>query len=217
MSKTALPVSYWDTVRHPTLVSQDTPSFPTLQHFFDKWTDGFLPEHLMDLRRRKSGFPDRLLPEAGFDGWHSWNQKPRFSPKLDLRLLGHLVSGFHMIHPKYALVSQQNHCWCNFHMDRRHDKKFLRMFDDYDHFNRRQPISDNEHPILWWIRAGQLRFEKLAQFSAVFSICRPNLVGRVGGWGADRSSWAPIKELNWWSWPCQMVKILKPIVTDFVA
>ena len=66
----------------------------------------------MDLRRRKSGFPDRSLPEAGgwTDGIHE-NQKPRFSPrpKPDLRLLGHLVTAFHMIHPKYALVSQQNH------------------------------------------------------------------------------------------------------------
>ena len=183
-SKTPLPVSHfpdWDTVRHLTLVSQDTPSFPTLQHFFDKWTDGFLPEHLMDLRRRKSGFPDRSLPRAaGFDGWHSWNQKPRFSPKPDLRLLGHLVSGFHMIHPKYALVSQQNHCWCNFHMDCRNNK-ILCSFNECDGFNRWQPISNNDYPILWWIRAGQLRVEKLAQFSAVFSICRPNLVGWVGG------------------------------------
>ena len=68
VSKTPPPVSHctsWDTVRHPRLVSQDTPSSPTLQHFFDKWTDGFLPERLMDLCRRKSGFPDRLQPGAG--------------------------------------------------------------------------------------------------------------------------------------------------------
>ena len=102
--------------------------------------------------------------------------QPRFSPKRpkpDLRLLGHLVSGFHMIHPKYALVSQQNHCWCNFHMDRKY-RKILCRFNDCDHFNRWRPISDNVYPILWWIREGQLRFEKLAQFSAVFSICRLN-------------------------------------------
>ena len=37
VSKTPPPVSHctsWDTVRHPRLVSQDTPSSPTLQHFF---------------------------------------------------------------------------------------------------------------------------------------------------------------------------------------
>ena len=46
----------------------------------------------------------------------------KFSPKptkADLRLLGHLVAGFHMIHPRYALVSQQNQCSCYFCSHRR--------------------------------------------------------------------------------------------------
>ena len=82
----------------------------------------------MDLRQGKSGFPDRLLLGAGGSGPMAFIATEILTKAPpDLRLLGHLVSAFHMIHPKYALVSQQNHSSSYFPIDR--------MFEDYDHFD----------------------------------------------------------------------------------
>lgn len=115
-------------------------------------------------------------------------------PKPDLRLLRHLVSGFHMIHPKYALVSQQNHCSCYFRGNRRDFKTFANKY-------------------IWWLwpfLKGGNQFPIMNTLSCDGSEQATGLrncpnflryfqsVAQSGpDWGADRSSGAPIKELNW--------------------
>ena len=87
-------------------------TLPAFPHFNTSLTN-----ELMDFCRSiwwicAGGSPDFLTdrcPELVYgSGIHAPKPKPRrFSPrpKHDLRLLEHLVSAFHMIHPKYALVS----------------------------------------------------------------------------------------------------------------
>ena len=72
----------------------------------------------MDLRQGKSGFPDRSLPGAGGSGPMAFIATEILTKTPpDLRLLGHLVSGFHRIRPKYALVSQKDICTTNLHVE----------------------------------------------------------------------------------------------------
>ena len=87
-------------------------TLPAFPHFNTSLTN-----ELMDFCRSiwwicAGGSPDFLTdrcPELVYgSGIHAPKPKPRrFSPrpKHDLRLLEHLVSAFHMIHPKYALLS----------------------------------------------------------------------------------------------------------------
>ena len=72
----------------------------------------------MDLRQGKSGFPDRLLLGAGGSGPMAFIATEILTKAPpDLRLLGHLVSGFHMICLKHALVSQTDISTTNLHVE----------------------------------------------------------------------------------------------------
>ena len=78
----------------------------------------------MDLRQGKSGFPDRSLPAAGGSGPMAFIATEILTKAPpDLRLLGHLVSGFHMIRLKHALVSQKDICTTNLHVERYRTRK----------------------------------------------------------------------------------------------
>ena len=71
----------------------------------------------MDLRQGKSGFPDRLLLGAGGSGPMAFIATEILTKAPpDLRLLRHLVSGFHMICLIHALVSQTDIYTTNLHV-----------------------------------------------------------------------------------------------------
>ena len=62
----------------------------------------------MDLRQGKSGFPDRSLLGAGGSGPMAFIATEILTKAPpDLRLLGHLVSGFHMIRLKQPSFRRQ--------------------------------------------------------------------------------------------------------------
>ena len=72
----------------------------------------------MDLRQGKSGFPDRSLLGAGGSGPMAFIATEILTKAPpDLRLLGHLVSGFHRIRLKHALVSRKDICTTNLHVE----------------------------------------------------------------------------------------------------
>ena len=80
----------------------------------------------MDLRQGKSGFPDRSLLGAGGSGPMAFIATEILTKAPpDLRLLGNLVSGFHRIRLKHALVSRTDICTTNLHVECYHTRKSL--------------------------------------------------------------------------------------------